>query len=249
MQGDYVMTAKSTHGGPEKAIWVLFTMAFLLSLPCAHPVRAEDRLKQFQEAVKYMEEDKGCLSIPFSDYQDQCQRKQNEVNKLCKKSGPSNCDDVDPKKIQKKIEEVKTKRDELKREKEDLERQKSSLTGDEEKRANEEKIKEVDRKLYELERTREDLEKQVSDATKDVNDRLYLAKACRDARVAVQGVFRDARSSAKSESDTEIAPLARRLVEYWEKGESEHEKSIDDAKKAVETCDKVLYEIGHLGNF
>ncbi|MDQ6707823.1 MAG: hypothetical protein M3Z85_17835 [Acidobacteriota bacterium] len=227
----------------------MFAAGILLTLSFAQVVMAEDRLKDFQTAINYMQDEQGCLSIPYADLQDSCQRKQNEVNKYCKESGPSSCVDIDPKKIQKDIEAAKTSRDALKSQREDLERKRSSATDDREKRDAEDKIKEVDDKLYELKKTQESLEKQVSDTTKMLSDRLYIAKACRDSRPPVQSVFNDAKSRAAGESDAEIKPLAERLIRSWEDRGRTHEEAIKNASNAVENCDKVLYEIGHIGNF
>lgn len=66
------------------------------------------------------------------------------------------------------------------------------------RREDEDKIKDVERKLYELDYTRSDLERQVSDSTKAVNDRLYIAKTCRDARSAVQEGFKDANHAPRT---------------------------------------------------
>ena len=244
----HAVSAAQAGRGRTEARGPLCAATFLILLSFAQLAQADDRLRYFQNAINYMQDEKGCLSIPYPDRQDSCQRKQDEVTKFCKESS-SSCGDMDPKRIQKEIEKVKTERDALKAQKEDLERQRSSLTDDQAKREVEDKLKEIERKLYELDRTRGDLERQVSEATKEVNDRLYVAKACRDARLAVQEVFRDARSRAYDESDAEIRPLARRLAEFWEKGDQKHEQSVANAKAAVENCDKTLYEIGHLGSF
>jgi hypothetical protein len=129
-----------------------------------------------------------------------------------------------------------------------LERKKSSATEDSQKRGIEDKIKEIDNKLYELERTRGVLEKEVSEASKTVNDRMYIGKACLDARPSVMVVYRDAKSRANGEHDPDIAPLAKRLVEYWEGSEKGHNEKIDNTKRGVEDCERILDEIGHLGN-
>jgi hypothetical protein len=228
----------------------LSVISLLLALALVS--RADDheaRVKAFQNAINYMQDNKGCLSIPYSDLQDSCQRKQSEVNKFCKDSGPWKCEDVDPKTTQRKIETLKTDRDALKTKKEELERKRSSLTDDKDKRENEEKIKEIDDKLYELKRTQGELEKEVSDSTKMVNDRMYVGKTCRDARQSVMEVFKDAKSRANSEHEADIEPLAKQLIAGWEKQEPGHDKAIDEVKNGIEKCDKVLYEIGHLGSF
>lgn len=241
----------SAHRGQDRktAIRLLCAATVLISLSFAHPSRADDRLKDFQNAINYMQDEEGCLSIPYPDRQASCVQKQKEVNKFCKESGPWSCGDVDPKEIQKDLERVKTDRDTLKAEKENLERQKSSLPDDQDKRESEDRIKETERRLNELDREREDLERQVSDRTRMVHDRLYIAKACRDTRSAVQEVFEGAKYNATQESDAEIAPLAKQLVKSWEEGERRHRDAIRNAENAIEICDKTLYEIGRLGNF
>ena len=241
---------QSDRAHPHRyAVEHLVIIATLIGLVGAHDVIADDRLKDFQTAINYMQDDKGCLSIPYSDLQDGCQRKQAEVNRLCKESGPWNCGDVDPKSTQKKIEALKTEQAALKNAKEDLERQKSSASDDNAKRAIDDKLKDNSSKADALAREHDTLEREVQDGTKAVNDRIYIAKACRDSRSSVHDVFRDAKSRANGESGDEIGPLAKRLVTWWESREAGHEKAIADAKTAAENCDQVLYEIGHLGSF
>jgi DNA-binding protein H-NS len=227
-------------------------LSILLVISLTPFLRADDheaKVKAFQTAINYSQDNQGCTSIPYDDLQDLCKRKQNEVDKLCKQSGEWKCESVDPKQTQAKIEKAKTERDTLKAEKEELERKKSSLTDDAEKRKCEDRIKEIDNRLYDLKHTQEDLEKEVSDATKLVNDRLYIGKACRDARPPVMEVYKDAKSRANDEHDPDIEPLAKRLVKYWESRETSHEQAIQEVKNGIEKCEKVLYEIGHLGNF
>jgi DNA repair exonuclease SbcCD ATPase subunit len=209
----------------------------------------EEKVKAFQNAINYLQDEQGCRSIPYSDLQDSCQRKQNEVNKLCKESGPWNCEDVDPKRTQEKIERLKTDRDTLKAKKEELESKKSSATDEQQKREIEEQIKKIDDQLYELKRTQGDLEKEVKDSTKMVNDRMYVGKNCRDNRQNVMEVFKDAKSRANGEHDADIEPLAKQLISGWEKREPGHDQAIREVKNGIEKCDKVLYDIGHLGSF
>jgi uncharacterized protein YPO0396 len=228
--------------GAGAAVFILAaSFTFLASADDEH----DRKVKAFQTALNYMQDGKGCLSIPYSDLQDSCQRKQAEVNKMCKDSGPWNCDEVDPKTTQKKIETVKTERDELKAKKEALERM--TPVNDDAKRQKDEEIKKIDDRLYELKRTREDLEREVGESTKKVNDRMYVGKACRDYRQTVMEVFRDAKSRASDEHDADIEPIAKKLISGWEKEEDGHNKAIEQVKTGIERCDKVLYEIGHTG--
>jgi len=227
------------------AVLCIVLPAFVLA---AKPDDHEERVKAFQTAIKYMQDNQGCLSIPYSDLQDQCQRKQATVNRWCKESGPWNCDDADPKRLQRQLEQLKTERDTLKSNRADLERKKSSATDDNEKRDCDNKIKEIDDKLYELQRTQGNLEKEINDASKTVSDRMYVAKSCRDARPEVMQIFKDAKSRADGERDADIQPLAQQLIKYWESQEPGHDTAIRAAKEAAEKCDRVLYDIGHLGN-
>jgi chromosome segregation ATPase len=209
----------------------------------------EEKVKRFQNGVNYSQDNKGCLSIPYSDLQDQCQRKQADVVRWCKQSGKWNCEDVDPKALQAQVERIKTERDRLKEERANYGQKKSSASEDRDKQEYENKIKETDNKLYELDRSRGTLERQVSEASKTVSDRTYVAKSCRDARPEVMEVFRGAKSRADGEQDPDIRPLAQRLIKYWEIEGSGHNEQIRTVKDAVEKCDRILYDIGHLGNY
>lgn len=247
------MEYNSEHGrcryGLLTSVCALSVLVVLSMIPILKADDHEAKVKVFQTAVNYSQDNQGCMSIPYDDLQDSCKRKQNEVDKFCKQSGEWKCESVDPKQIQAKIEKAKTTRDTLRADREELDRKKSSSTDDNEKRDYENKIKEIDDKLYELKHTQEDLEKEVSERTKMVNDRLYIGKACRDARPPVMEVFKDAKSRANDEHDPDIEPLAKRLIAYWESRESTHEQNIQEVKNGIEKCEKVLYEIGHLGNF
>lgn len=228
----------------------LIAAMYSLAIVLSPPAQAQD-VKAFQNAVNYLQDGQGCRSIPYSSLEDACTRKQADVERWCKDVA-SSCGDADPKRLQADVERIKTDRDTLKAKKDELERARSSLTDDTAKRENEDKTKEIDNKLYELSRTRDNLERQISDATRSVNDRLYAAKACRDSRTDMYKLFNDAISSGNSDrqrGDPEIAPLAQRLVDGWTAGNRKHEEAIRNATNSVEICDKVLYEIGHLGSF
>src|SRR5580704_12040954 len=125
-----------------KLLAVLSLLLVLSTTPFLAADDHETKLKAFQTAVNYSQDNQGCFSIPYSDLQDSCTRKQNEVDKWCKKSGEWSCDSLDPKLTQAKIEKAKTERDTLKAQKEELEKKKSTLTDDKDKRDCEDKIKE-----------------------------------------------------------------------------------------------------------
>jgi chromosome segregation ATPase len=231
------------------SIRVLLASMSLVAVLSSHFVLAEDRVKDFENAINYMQDEKGCLSIPYSDLQNSCVAKQREVEKLCKESGQSQCGGIDPKNLQKQIELLKTERDEAKVEKDNLDRKKSSLKDEKEIRENDDKIKEAEGKIENANKKRDPLEKQVSESRRIISDRYELNKQCRDARKSVMEVFAAAKAKVNSETEENIKPIAKRLSDWYEKNEPGHETAIKNADKAIENCEKALYEIDHLGTF
>jgi hypothetical protein len=211
---------------------------------------ADDRVKDFENAINYMQDRQGCRSIPYSDLQSSCESKQSEVNKLCKESGERKCvAGLDPKDYQKQIEELKTRRDVAKTEKEALERNKSSLKEDDKIRENDNKIKEAEGKIDAANKGREYLEKQVAESRRAINDRLIASKQCRDYRVAVMEIFARAKSKLESESDEAIKPLAKRLLDGHAKEVPGHQEQIKATDDSIKNCEGMLYDIDRLPSF
>jgi DNA repair exonuclease SbcCD ATPase subunit len=227
--------------------YIAVGVAVGLLVPCVI-VEAQD-VRAWETAVNYMQDDKGCYSIPYPDQQSSCLRKQNEVVKWCKESGPFNCTSVDPKQLQRQVEQLKTQRDELNSEKGRLEREKSNAKDDAAKQDVTTKIAKVDATIDTLNKTRASLEKEVLEGTRTCNERLAIAKACRDNRSAVQEVFSDVRSRADRESDPKITPLAKRLLDWWGPRYRSHEQEVTEVKRAVEACEQALYDIVRIGSF
>lgn len=230
-------------------IRVLLASMSLVAVLSSSFVLAEDHVKDFENAINYMQDEQGCFSIPYSDLQNSCVAKQREVEKLCKDSGQSQCAGIDPKSVQKKIELLKTERDEAKAEKDNLDRKKSSLKDEKEIRENDDKIKEAERKIENANKKRDPLEKEVSESRRMISDRLELNKLCRDARKSVMEVFAAAKEKVNRETEENIKPLAKRLSDWYQKNEPGHETAIKNADKARENCETALYEIDHLGSF
>ena len=59
---------------------------------------------------------------------------------------------------------------------------------------------------------------------------------CRDGRALIRDIFSDAVTQGKNESDSEIKPLAQKLVPYWEQGQKDHQQARDDAQAAADLC-------------
>jgi uncharacterized protein YPO0396 len=231
----------------RRSSFVSVSVVLSLLFPLA-AVHAQD-LKAWENATNYMQDDKGCLSIPYSDAQSTCIRKQDEVNKWCKDSGPFNCDSVDPKQLQRQVEKLKTQRDELTTEKTKLDRARSAERDEQVKRDIEARLAKVDAEITALNSSRAVLERQVLDGSRTCKARLDVAKACRDYRANVQEVFSGVRSRANSETDPNVVPLARKLIAWWDERYRRHEEQLSAVKRAVEICEQVLYEIGRLGSF
>jgi len=227
---------------------VIAGVVLSLLLPLA-AAGAQD-VKTWENALNYMQDEKGCFSIPYADAQSTCSRKQDEVNKWCKNSGPFNCDTVDPKQLQRQIETLKTRRDELTAERGNLVKAaKDAASAKQPTQEIDASIAKVDAAIAALNNSRAVLERQVLEASRTCNERLNIAKSCRDYRANVQEVFSGVRSRANNETDPKIVPLARRLIAWWDERYRSHEEQLSAVKRAVETCERVLNEIGRLGTF
>jgi hypothetical protein len=227
-------------------VTVTVTLALLVASFNAH---AQD-LKPWETAIKYMEEKKGCLSIPYSDAQETCQRKQAEVERWCKDPEGFSCKKVDPKQFQREIEKVKTERDGLNNERTRLTDARSREKDEKVKQELSTKIAKIESDLSALANTQTALERKVQDGARDCSENLTIAKTCRDYRMSVQDVFYDVMRRADNEVDEKIIPLADRLInEWWTPEDKGHEIQVSGVKRAVEICEQALYEIGRLGTF
>lgn len=210
---------------------------FALSvLPSAiHPANA-DKPSDFQEAVK----NKGCDSIPYSDYRSNCSSQQSYVHEWCDGSrGPVTCgsermtrdlkDAVE--KAKRDVETAKENKD-----KADRKRSQSGLS-DSDKRTAEDEYKkacdELDAANKRLEQATRDLEAR----GKLVKEAIYTLEKCIDNRRAVMNVFASAIDRVRNENaPPEIIPLARQLRDKWEAGKPGHEEQITARNNALSTC-------------
>lgn len=207
---------------------------------CASPIdphiASADKLSDFQEAVK----NKGCESIPYSDYRSTCSSQQSHVHEWCDGSrGPVTCGSEN---ITRQLKDTveRAKRDvetaSANKEKADRKRSQPGLS-DSERRAAEDEYK----------KSSDDLDaanKQLDQANRDpeargklVNDAIYTLEQCIDYRRAVMNVFASAIDRVRNESDPpEIVPFARQLRDKWEAGKPGHEDQITARKNALDTC-------------
>ena len=179
----------------------------------------------------------GCESIPYSDYRDQCERKSEKVNELCKTDSWS-CDGLETRALRGNIQGIGELISRLKDEKDRLNSQRSSSSNDEEKREVDRKIKEIENKIYDRSKELDYMKKSLETDMSDANNRLYRGNQCLEYRKEVQSIFSSATSRAKSESDREIKVIANELLDYWERRAREHQESIDNVKRGMEKCQK-----------
>ncbi len=70
--------------------------------------------------------------------------------------------------------------------------------------------------------------------------RLQVGRKCRERREDVAGIFAAAKSSLRSESDEALRPAATELAGRIEAEEPGHREAIDNAIRAIETCEQML---------
>jgi hypothetical protein len=185
---------------------------------------------------KNAENQTGCDSIPYDSIRATCRSNRDGVREWCKNSSrPISCDGLDPSGLTKQIENMKGKIKELKDELGKLPSS-SDAKDDSERRTLEDKKKAIEDKIYELEKRVAEFESRLSNEKTDINNRIYNGDKCVDYRKDVARSFESARSSAKSESDPEIKPIAEKLVRYWESEEPNHAAEIRKYQEAVDRC-------------
>lgn len=182
----------------------------------------------------------GCESIPYENIRRTCTDKSREVEDWCKSSSREiSCDSLNPDGISRKIENVKRKIADLKRERDEVGARLGSATDDGERRDLEDRKKTKESEIYELEKKVEKWENDLGLERRAVDDRIYNGERCVGFREEVARAFADAKSSMKSESESEIRPYAELLVSKWEAGEPGHATAIRNYKEAVDKCKRM----------
>jgi hypothetical protein len=210
----------------------LSLLAFL-----AVPANRPQSLDDWKAALSAAQSGKGCESIPYGSYRDQCGRKSDKVDELCKTDSWS-CDGLETKSVRETIIGLSGAIERLKAQIDQLKNQLSSAGSDTEKNEIEGKIKatqdQFDKKTEDLDGKKKGLETDLS----EIDNRLYKGRQCLDARTDVQSVFASAISDAKRESDAEIKPIANQLIDYWERRAKEHEEAFRLVNQGLEKCNK-----------
>jgi len=211
-------------------------LTFLAMLAIGSTVATADKLSDFQEAVK----NKGCESIPYSDYKSTCRSQQAPVHEWCDGSrGPVSCGSESITRqlkdaVEKAKRDVNTAKDN--KDKADRKRGQSGLS-DSEKRTTEDEYKKASDDLDAANKRLEQANKDLEARGKLVSDAIYNLEKCIDYRRAVMNVFASAIDRVRNENDPpEIIPLARQLRDMWEAGKPGHEEQITARRNALDTC-------------
>lgn len=195
-----------------------------------------DKLSDFQEAVK----NKGCDSIPYSDYRSTCSSQQSYVHEWCDgRRGPVTCGSEGiTRQLKDAVEKAKRDVETAKNNKEKADRKRSqSGLSDSDKRAAEDEYKKASDDLDAANKRLEQANRDLEARGKLVNEAIYTLEKCIDYRRAVMNVFASAIDRVRNESDPpEIVPLARQLRDKWEAGKPGHEEQITARTNALNTC-------------
>lgn len=207
-------------------------LAFLVA-----PTNQPQSLDDWKAALSAAQSGKGCESIPYNSYREECIRKSEKVNELCKTDSWS-CDGLETKALRENIKNLSEHIERLKAEKDRLNSQKSSAGSEDEKNQIGKKIEETEKEIYEKTKELDYLKKSLDTDLSDIEIRLYKGGQCLEVRTDVQEAFADAVSDAKRESDPEIKAIANQLIDYWEKRAKEHEEAFKLVKAGLEKCQK-----------
>jgi predicted RNase H-like nuclease (RuvC/YqgF family) len=194
-------------------------------------------LDDWKAALSAAQSNRGCESIPYSNYRDECTRKSEKVEEHCKTDKWS-CQGLETKKLRENITGLTEKIERLKSDKDRLNDQKSRATTDDEKKELGNKIDQIEKEIYERSKDLDFMKKSLETDLSDIELRLYKGGQCIDARTDVQKSFENAVSDGDRESSPEIKAIAKDLIDYWRRKRDEHEKAFQDTKQGIENCKK-----------
>jgi predicted RNase H-like nuclease (RuvC/YqgF family) len=208
----------------------IFTLAFFGGAP--KPVQDLDAWKA---ALNAAQNNRGCESIPYSNYRDLCQRRGELVEEFCKIEKWS-CKGLETRALRGNIKNLSEKIESLKSQKDRLSSQRSSASTDSEKSDIDRKISDLDREIYDKSKELDFMKKSLDTDISDIGIRLYQGGKCLDARTEVQNAFKDASSDANRENDNEIRAIGKQLIEYWSKKRDDHEQAFRNTKEGLDYC-------------
>ena len=210
-------------------------MTIMVTLALGASLASADKLSDFKEAVA----NKGCESIPYSDYRSSCQSQQSQVHDWCDGArGPVTCGNENiTRQVKDNLESEKKAVEELKEKRSKLQDSRSRASTDDEKNKIDKEIEQVEKDIYEAGKRVDQAQKDLDVRKKLVDDAIYTLGNCIDYRRSVMNSFAAALDKVRNENETpEIADLARQLRDRYEQGKSGHEEQITARNNALTTC-------------
>lgn len=210
-------------------------LTVMVTLALGASVASADKLSDFKEAVA----NKGCESIPYSDYRSSCQSQQGQVHDWCDGGrGPVTCGSENiTRQLKDNLDKEKRTVEELKDKRTKLQDSRSRAATDDEKNRIDKEIEQVEKDIYEGGKRVDQAQKDLETRKKLVDDAIYTLSNCIDYRRAVMNSFAAALDKVRNENETpEIADLARQLRDRYEQGKSGHEEQITARNNALTTC-------------
>jgi hypothetical protein len=218
----------------RQTIQALFLMCVFLFIQSAS---AGTLLEDFKEAERNLANDeKPCLTIPYSDLRDECLKKRDAVQNQCKTVQWSCTGDHDIKDILININKKNKGIESLKGENDKSNDRLREAKEDNEKSILNKMIKDNEEAMYQANREVEDLTRQLNDRKENLQKRIEFAETCVSYRTEAQKVFESVISRAKGESDDNIRPIAQKLLAKWEPDVREHDGQKDQVKRGIQTC-------------
>jgi predicted nuclease with TOPRIM domain len=197
--------------------------------------KSVQNLDTWKAALSAAQNNRGCESIPYSNYREQCQRQSDLVEDLCKTEKWS-CKGLETRALRGNIKNLAEKIEELKSEKDRVNSQRSSAGSDSEKSDLDRKISDLEKEIYERSKELDFMKTSLGTDISDIDNRLYQGGKCLDARTAVQSAFKDASGDADRENDNEIRAIGKQLIEYWSRKRDDHEQAFRNTREGLEYC-------------
>ena len=207
-------------------------MAFLIA-----PASRAQSVDEWKAALSAAQSGKGCESVPYSSFREECVKKSEKVDELCKTDSWT-CDGLETRALRENSKNLSEHIERLKAEKDLLGSQRSSAGSDDEKSQLDKKIEEAEKQIYERTKELDFMKKSLETDLSDIDIRLYRGGQCLEARNDVQKAFASAIVDARRESDPEIRAAAGQLIDYWEMRAREHAEAFKLVNSGLEKCRK-----------
>ena len=212
---------------------------FAISLLSASLVAAlgqSEKQKSFEAAAS---EERGCVTIPYSELQSQCVDQQKGVNEACNgRNGPVKCTLQVTESLKGRIVTTERRTEELKRERQELDSQRDHANDQGQKDRIKEQIDEKDKQIEASNRQSEDLKRALSDRKDQIDKTIDRINQCISYRQAVMNIFETSLDKVRNDGDrdAELRPSAEKLKTKYQGEKETHKGEIDGKARAIDDC-------------